>query len=172
MNAVDGKSWSGTNVRGRDRAEKGNYRGYNGYRNSSSDRIKQLPMEILRDSVCLDIGCNSGELTVEIARQCRPRHILGIDVDHGLIKKAQSLVSRLTPDIAASRLLPRVLSTTSKRDKNGHFPRNVEFRAMDVMDEYQFSKLLNVESPSFSLSLQGIKRRAFEIVICMSVTKV
>jgi 7SK snRNA methylphosphate capping enzyme len=38
---------------------------------------------------CLDIGCNSGHLTLEIARTFAPSSILGVDIDAKLIEKAK-----------------------------------------------------------------------------------
>ena len=37
---------------------------------------------------CLDIGCNSGAITLSIAAQLAPRSMLGVDIDASLIKKA------------------------------------------------------------------------------------
>ena len=37
---------------------------------------------------CLDIGCNSGAITLSIAAQLAPRSMLGVDIDASLIRKA------------------------------------------------------------------------------------
>jgi hypothetical protein len=85
----------------------GNYSGYYGYRSPSAEdsRLKVLHVENETDSSrfitafsqlltrsmfegkrCLDIGCNSGELTVSIARRYAPQHILGVDIDGSLVR--------------------------------------------------------------------------------------
>jgi 7SK snRNA methylphosphate capping enzyme len=40
----------------------------------------------------LDIGCNSGAVTIEIAERFRPKHIMGLDIDPSLIAKARANV--------------------------------------------------------------------------------
>ncbi|XP_037543495.1 7SK snRNA methylphosphate capping enzyme [Nematolebias whitei] len=69
----------------------GNYNQYYGYRNpgSSEDpRIHVLRQEWFEGKDVLDLGCNSGHLTLYIAKMFRPAHILGLDIDHALIRAA------------------------------------------------------------------------------------
>lgn len=49
----------------------------------------------LYQSLCLDVGCNDGKLTAEIAKICSPRMIVGIDTDAQLIENATMLGKRL-----------------------------------------------------------------------------
>lgn len=44
---------------------------------------------ITTDKDVLDIGCNSGQLTLLIARDYEPRKIVGIDIDDSLIRIAR-----------------------------------------------------------------------------------
>lgn len=37
----------------------------------------------------LDIGCNSGDLTIAIAKRLAPSYLLGVDVDPQLISRAR-----------------------------------------------------------------------------------
>lgn len=41
--------------------------------------------ELFENKKVLDIGCNSGFITIEIAKLFHPISILGIDIDAGLI---------------------------------------------------------------------------------------
>ncbi|XP_017287495.1 7SK snRNA methylphosphate capping enzyme [Kryptolebias marmoratus] len=70
----------------------GNYNKYYGYRNpgSSEDpRIHVLRQEWFEGKDVLDLGCNSGHLTLYIAKMFRPARILGLDIDGGLIHAAR-----------------------------------------------------------------------------------
>lgn len=52
-------------------------------------RIDLLVEDWFRDQNVLDIGCNSGLLTLSIARTFSPHRILGIDIDEHLIGAAR-----------------------------------------------------------------------------------
>jgi ribosomal protein L11 methylase PrmA len=51
--------------------------------------LELLPPEWFKDRRVLDIGCNAGHLTLEIARTLRPSWILGIDIDEHLVGVAR-----------------------------------------------------------------------------------
>lgn len=45
----------------------------------------------------LDIGCNAGDLTFALAQRFSPAHVLGVDIDQALIRRAQlRLVNSMT----------------------------------------------------------------------------
>uniref|UniRef100_A0A147AR08 RNA methyltransferase n=1 Tax=Fundulus heteroclitus TaxID=8078 RepID=A0A147AR08_FUNHE len=70
----------------------GNYNKYYGYRNPNSSedpRIHVLCREWFEGKDVLDLGCNSGHLTLYIAKTFRPARILGLDIDSGLIHAAR-----------------------------------------------------------------------------------
>ncbi|KAM4727449.1 7SK snRNA methylphosphate capping enzyme isoform 1-T2 [Anableps anableps] len=70
----------------------GNYNKYYGYRNpncSEDPRIHVLRQEWFKGKDVLDLGCNSGHLTLYIAKMFRPARILGLDIDSGLIHAAR-----------------------------------------------------------------------------------
>ncbi|GAM25243.1 hypothetical protein SAMD00019534_084180 [Acytostelium subglobosum LB1] len=69
----------------------GNYRRYYDYRiekDKEDPRMSVLPKELFYNKMCLDVGCNSGLVTLKIARDYQCDHIKGIDIDHQLIKDA------------------------------------------------------------------------------------
>ncbi|MEQ2239499.1 hypothetical protein ILYODFUR_005077 [Ilyodon furcidens] len=73
----------------------GNYNKYYGYRNpncSEDPRIHVLRQEWFEGKNVLDLGCNSGHLTLYIAKMFRPARILGLDIDSGLIHAARKNV--------------------------------------------------------------------------------
>ena len=75
----------------------GNYIAYYGYRNVNrleDPRLKLLPKELFQGKDVLDIGCNTGLVTIAVASNCLPKRILGIDVDQRLIGLAKQNVRR------------------------------------------------------------------------------
>ncbi|XP_022145083.1 probable RNA methyltransferase At5g51130 isoform X2 [Momordica charantia] len=81
----------------------GNYKSYYGYRigqNLVEDpRLKVFKKEWFEGKDCLDIGCNNGVVTIQIARKFNCRSMLGVDIDSDRIddaywnlKKATKLV--------------------------------------------------------------------------------
>nr|CAG8590274.1 14105_t:CDS:2 [Entrophospora candida] len=64
----------------------GNYRGYYGYRlNGKEDpRINMMKKEWFYGLEVLDIGCNTGEVTLEIGKYS-PKLIVGVDIDKELV---------------------------------------------------------------------------------------
>mmetsp|Transcript_91127 Transcript_91127/g.162213 ORF Transcript_91127/g.162213 Transcript_91127/m.162213 type:complete len:357 (+) Transcript_91127:110-1180(+) len=81
---------------GRPVYEHGNYGRYYGYRHGDGggDRrlaavAKQLGEDTFRDKQVLDIGCNAGLVSLEIAEAYCARHIVGMDIDANLVESAK-----------------------------------------------------------------------------------
>jgi 7SK snRNA methylphosphate capping enzyme len=51
--------------------------------------LELFPNEWFKDRRVLDIGCNAGYLTLDIAKTMQPRWILGIDIDEHLVGVAR-----------------------------------------------------------------------------------
>ncbi|KAF8506498.1 Bicoid-interacting protein 3-domain-containing protein [Hysterangium stoloniferum] len=67
----------------------GNYKGYYNKRPFVIDaRLALLPPELFSNKVVLDIGCNEGWVTCEIAQQWRAKKVVGVDIDSELIRAA------------------------------------------------------------------------------------
>ncbi|EXC15873.1 7SK snRNA methylphosphate capping enzyme [Morus notabilis] len=70
----------------------GNYRNYYGYRigqdMEEDPRLKVMKKEWLEGKDCLDIGCNNGSITIQIARKFHCKSILGVDIDSNRIEDA------------------------------------------------------------------------------------
>ena len=52
-------------------------------------RLKYLPRELFQGRECLDIGCNSGRLTITLTNRYRPKVMIGMDADSSLIEQAR-----------------------------------------------------------------------------------
>jgi 7SK snRNA methylphosphate capping enzyme len=72
------KATLGSSSEGKDIVH-GNYRGYYGMRDiSSNERISSFSACWFRKKICIDVGCNSGELTLAIASKYQPKSIIGV----------------------------------------------------------------------------------------------
>lgn len=73
--------------------EHGNYRGYYSKRKTSrlelDPRLAILPPEWFHNARVLDVGCNSGVVTVEVGQRFRPARVTGVDIDDALIGQAR-----------------------------------------------------------------------------------
>ncbi|KAJ8387439.1 hypothetical protein AAFF_G00156770 [Aldrovandia affinis] len=82
----------------------GNYNKYYGYRNpglSEDPRVCVLKPEWFRGKAVLDLGCNTGHLTLTIAKNWHPDRILGLDIDAGLVHAAHQNIRHYLSDLQA-----------------------------------------------------------------------
>lgn len=126
----------------------GNYTRYYGYRNSKDFHdvrldIFQVNKELFKGKEILDIGCNSGLVTMEIAKKLEIKHITGIDIDKGLINKTIKTIVKLK-------------KSSTNCDRQG-FPFNVNF----IYGNYVLRDDILLE----------IERPQFDVILCLSVTK-
>lgn len=103
----------------------GNYNKYYGYRNpgSSEDpRIHVLCQEWFEGKDVLDLGCNSGHLTLYIAKMFRPSRILGLDIDGGLIHAARKNIRHYLSELQTqeARRAVQEKKTAKQVEKNGN----------------------------------------------------
>ncbi|XP_016987748.1 probable RNA methyltransferase CG1239 [Drosophila rhopaloa] len=125
----------------------GNYKHYYGKRILDKDfhdiRLDVLGTkpELFRGKQLLDIGCNSGHLSIQIARTFEAKSLVGLDIDRGLVKDAQNTINHLKRQV----------------DNKQGFPHNMKFvQGNYVLDD---DVLLEIERPQF------------DIILCLSVTK-
>jgi len=121
----------------------GNYTRYYGYRNNGSfasdSRLKLMKREWFDGKVVLDIGCNTGQVTIEMARTFNPKKICGIDIDGELIRIAKKNVIRVIPLPSASgeeliqfpQSFSKVygpIAVPNNDESSGEFPNNISFK--------------------------------------------
>jgi 7SK snRNA methylphosphate capping enzyme len=116
----------------------GNYLNYYGYRNKEGikdPRISKLNPEWFSNKDVLDIGCNSGVLTLEIANVFNPKSITGVDIDPQLIRNArwnlQSALSRVSEEHCDLNYFP-----ISAQEQFGLLPIVDEFEGFDTIPEH------------------------------------
>ncbi|KAH8982745.1 Bicoid-interacting protein 3-domain-containing protein [Lactarius hatsudake] len=70
----------------------GNYHNYHGYRyhhpGGHDSRLALLPRDLLTDARVLDVGCNEGWVSCEIAQSRGARRVVGVDIDDALVRMA------------------------------------------------------------------------------------
>ena len=99
----------------------GNYRNYYSKRREKDDnnRVNQLNESYFKDKKCLDIGCNTGVLTVEIAKKFDPNMIIGIDYDEDLIHVAnneiKSIILKNINKTKINSFVPRSVTSSAKK---------------------------------------------------------
>ncbi|KAK9715369.1 hypothetical protein RND81_06G160500 [Saponaria officinalis] len=159
----------------------GNYRNYYGYRVGSDieqdPRFKVLKKEWFEGKDCLDIGCNSGLITINIAKKFQCRTILGVDIDHVRVNDAWSNLR----NFARSKKLEsgRHLVRRSKIviDSNGmggteSCSTSVEQGLGDQFSaEPNLSDIVSFRCGNFVSHLCELPLIIYDTIICLSVTK-
>lgn len=120
----------------------GNYPSYYGKRGSSDNRIKLFAKDWFRGKRVIDVGCNSGHVSIDIASQFEPISVTGIDIDPVLIRKARNQLYKRSSLMHGSDLnyfpiivldhfgtLPLIKGSSEK------YPHNVQFRAGNWLEE-------------------------------------
>ncbi|RKP27595.1 Bicoid-interacting protein 3-domain-containing protein, partial [Syncephalis pseudoplumigaleata] len=119
-------------------------------------RVQVMDAAWFEGQQVLDIGCNAGYVTVEIARRYTPRRIVGVDIDEVLVAQAwrhlrhRWSLQRPASDEHAGATIARswpcfplampalfgalpwpAPSTTTTSDEAARFPMNIDFWAGD-----------------------------------------
>ncbi|PIA64822.1 hypothetical protein AQUCO_00100350v1 [Aquilegia coerulea] len=154
----------------------GNYRHYYGYRlgkdMKEDPRFKVFKKEWFQDKDCLDIGCNQGLITIEIAKSFGCRRIVGIDIDYSLIESACWNLKRISKnDITISSPSNASESDLSDRanDLVEHSPpvslnNDTEVVRNNPFDRVTFRKENIVEKVCRDTE-------KYDTILCLSVTK-
>ncbi|KAI3901732.1 hypothetical protein MKW92_051489, partial [Papaver armeniacum] len=119
-------------------------------------RLMVLKKEWFEDKDCLDIGCNQGLITIEIAKTFRCRSVLGVDIDASLVESAYWNLKKIDKMESAGCPSPDVSE-----------PEHIErTRDLDLLDIVSFQKQNFVEH--FRKHSDDEK---YDAVTCFSVTK-
>ncbi|XP_019941487.1 7SK snRNA methylphosphate capping enzyme isoform X2 [Paralichthys olivaceus] len=103
----------------------GNYNKYYGYRNpgaSEDPRARVLRPEWFEGKEVLDLGCNSGHITLYIAKMLRPARILGLDIDSGLVHAARKNIRHYLSEMQTqeARRAMQEKKSTKQVERNGN----------------------------------------------------
>ncbi|KAG7394549.1 hypothetical protein PHYBOEH_005041 [Phytophthora boehmeriae] len=105
----------------------GNFRSYYTYRLGQKHqgeleddpRLAALDKSWFQGKRGLDIGCNSGELTIAIARHLEPSYLLGVDVDPQLVSRARGHLKDILRQEQIEKAFEKIpaVQTAVKEDK-------------------------------------------------------
>ncbi|CRK90629.1 CLUMA_CG004331, isoform A [Clunio marinus] len=128
----------------------GNYSNYyfKRFKSESIEKDSRITLfeshpEFFRHKKILDIGCNSGYITIQIAKKLSPTEILGVDLDGNLIDQARR-------DLEIER-------KTSKLEITKEVLNRVSFRKANYI--LKDESLLEFENP------------LYDTILCLSITK-
>ncbi|CAA7021468.1 unnamed protein product [Microthlaspi erraticum] len=128
----------------------GNYRNYYGYRVThdmdEDPRLKVMKREWFAGKDCLDIGCNSGIMTIHIAKKFGCSSILGIDIDSSRIEDAYWHLRKFDRT-----------ENSGKRSKKKFSPRDL-------------SQIVSFQKENF-VQTRHLEDNCYDTILCLSVTK-
>ncbi|XP_026852879.2 7SK snRNA methylphosphate capping enzyme [Electrophorus electricus] len=106
----------------------GTYSYYYGYQTPGLDRDPRLAFfksEWFRGKKVLDIGCNTGHMTLAIAKNWSPAHILGLDIDGRLVHAARQNLRHFLSELKRQEV-HRDLQRRNAEDEEAHGRKDVE----------------------------------------------
>ncbi|EPS74294.1 hypothetical protein M569_00460, partial [Genlisea aurea] len=137
----------------------GNYRNYYGYRVDQDldedPRLKAMKREWFEDKDCLDIGCNSGLITIAVAKKFGCRSILGVDIDGGRIRDAWWTVRKF------ARMNHSKSEMVGKLEKSESCPQAQK----DLLQTVSFRE------ENFVQSWRAPANELYHSILCLSVSK-
>uniref|UniRef100_A0A1I8AJ53 RNA methyltransferase n=1 Tax=Steinernema glaseri TaxID=37863 RepID=A0A1I8AJ53_9BILA len=139
----------------------GNYNRYYGSRLKDlghDPRLDKLPKSWFRYKSVLDIGCNVGYLTIELAKNFGPWRVVGIDIDDHLVGVARKNIRHYCDkDVELAGKYPASFKNPPETDLTVKFPDNVWFYKENyVLDE---DWMLDSVQPEY------------DVILALSITK-
>nr|XP_017220565.1 PREDICTED: probable RNA methyltransferase At5g51130 isoform X3 [Daucus carota subsp. sativus] len=157
----------------------GNYKNYYGYRIGQEleedPRVKVFRKEWFEGKDCLDIGCNSGLITINIAKKFSCRSILGVDIDTDRIEEAYWNLRRIVrestskPPAKASRLKDAKAVEVSDHCVT-ESPTEQKGKAGEGLSPCNLSERVSFRRENFVQSRISDDKR-YHTIMCLSVTK-
>lgn len=140
-------------------------------------RFKVLKKEWFEDKDCLDIGCNSGLITINIAKKFSCRTILGIDIDNDRVNDAWWHLRKIARKEKTGN--GNLVTTKSKVVKGVNelecaetcstSPKNDEIGTLSV--ERDLLDIVSFRSENFVTSWRSLPLEHYDTIVCLSVTK-
>lgn len=157
----------------------GNYRNYYGYRigqdMEEDPRLKAMKKEWFEGKDCLDIGCNSGVITIAIAQKFNCQSILGIDIDEARIQDAYWTLRKT---VRSSRAVPA--GSTESKNVTGiesHVAESPKKSASsdctesNRVQEANLFDIVSFKKGNFIHNWHPGENTTYDTIICLSVSK-
>lgn len=160
----------------------GNYRNYYGYRigqNLEEDpRLKAMKKEWFEGKDCLDIGCNSGVITIAIAQKFNCRSILGVDIDDARIqdaywtlRKAVRSTGAVPAGVSKSTESKNVTGSENHETESPKKPAGIDCTESHHVQEGNLSDIVSFRKGNFVQNWHPGENTSYDTIICLSVSK-
>ncbi|OWZ04264.1 hypothetical protein PHMEG_00023858 [Phytophthora megakarya] len=172
----------------------GNFRSYYTYRLGQKHqgeleddpRLAALDKSWFEDKRGLDIGCNSGEFTITIAKRLAPSYLLGVDVDPQLISRARGHLKDILRQEQIEKAfgeIPAVKATAMKGDAFANeMPLSFRLWKPSMQTQAAVPRAIGKAAVSSKFPLNVIFKRedivsdahagkSYDFITCFSVTK-
>ncbi|CAA2984926.1 probable RNA methyltransferase At5g51130 [Olea europaea subsp. europaea] len=157
----------------------GNYRNYYGYRVGQDleedPRIKMLNREWFEGKKCLDIGCNSGLITIAIAKKFCCQSILGVDIDGDRIEDARWTLRKVvkTNAIKLPSMTPKSADVNGLQNQTTKSPTEMTLEKSIDTPCLQGEDLFDIVSFQKGNFVQNWRppEDNYDTILCLSVTK-
>ncbi|TIC16495.1 Bin3-domain-containing protein [Wallemia mellicola] len=160
----------------------GNYKNYYSKRqntvNGTDARIDALGSDFcdkLRDKDILDVGCNEGKITIEIARKFSPKFILGVDLDPALIHRATKelkVVWSTSKPIEGNEKGKRKRKDDTEVAETGYFPLSMpSMFGFLPFPESSTSFPCNIEFKKLDVMQGKLETNGYDVILALSITK-
>lgn len=160
----------------------GNYRNYYGYRigqdMEEDPRLKVMKKEWLEGKDCLDIGCNNGCITIQIARKFHCKSILGVDIDSNRIEDAYWHLRKFAKMDEFEKKQGRTSRSKVSEDANG-LGNNAAASSDDETkqslrscssEERDLFDIVSFQQENFVQSRHP-QEKHYDTILCLSVSK-
>ncbi|KAL1200146.1 putative RNA methyltransferase [Cardamine amara subsp. amara] len=150
----------------------GNYRNYYGYRIShdtdEDPRLKVLKKEWFQGKDCLDIGCNSGIMTIHIAKKFGCRSILGVDIDSSRIEDAHWHLRKFVRMQSSAKPTEK---KSSSEGADGSKEQSISHSNAETKSETKdLSQIVSFQKENF-VQTRNLDENSYDTILCLSVTK-
>ncbi|CAH8382302.1 unnamed protein product [Eruca vesicaria subsp. sativa] len=146
----------------------GNYKNYYGYRISNDmdedPRLKVLKKEWFQGKDCLDIGCNSGVMTIHIAKKFGCRSILGVDIDSSLIEVARWRLRNFVRTQTSAKPCEKKTGADGSEEQSLSLSNSSSAETKDLFQVVSFQKENFVQT-------RNLDENRYDTILCLSVTK-
>ncbi|OMO58214.1 tRNA (guanine-N-7) methyltransferase [Corchorus olitorius] len=141
-------------------------------------RVKVLKKEWFEGKDCLDIGCNSGVITIQIAKKFNCKSILGLDIDSGLIEDAFWYLRKFTKTESAGKKQAKDTSVKAVQEGNSSEQSTTalsnegpnESLSHHSSGERNLSDIVTFRRENFVQSHRP-HEKCYDTILCLSVAK-
>lgn len=150
----------------------GNYRNYYSYRIDQGleedPRIKVMKKEWFEGKNCLDIGCNSGLITITIAKKFGCRKILGVDIDSARIEDAHWNLRKIVKMSERKKRPPADKSKDAGTDGITNLPDKT---TAEISGDSHLFDRVSFRKDNFVQGWSTPGDKLYDTILCLSVSK-